>query len=125
MITQEDISKILGCTRTAYSLWEMNKNTIPLYYLNKISNEFNINIVYLVDITDNKEVQINKKTDSEYKMGFYGCNFDSGPNKFVFTYELESCGSGCWSDQLIYTYDIKTGNFTSKIEKTESTSYTE
>ena len=53
-LTQNDISKILGCTRTAYSLWEINKNTIPLHYLNKISNEFNINIDYLVDLSNEK-----------------------------------------------------------------------
>ena len=35
-ITQSDIAKILGCTRSAYSLWEINKNTIPLYQIDKI-----------------------------------------------------------------------------------------
>lgn len=29
-ITQKEISYKLGCTRSAYSLWEINKNTIPL-----------------------------------------------------------------------------------------------
>lgn len=59
-ITQEDISKVLGCTRTAYSLWEINKNTIPLHYLNKISNEYNINIDYLVDLSNDKYIKFNK-----------------------------------------------------------------
>ena len=59
-ITQEDISKVLGCTRTAYSLWKINKNTIPLYYLNKISNIYNINIDYLVDLSNNKHIKFNK-----------------------------------------------------------------
>ena len=59
-ITQEDISRILGCTRTAYSLWEINRNTIPLYYLNKISNIFNINIDYLVDLSDDKYIKFDK-----------------------------------------------------------------
>ena len=44
-ITQDEISKKLGCTRSAYSLWEINKNTIPLYYLNKLSNILEINIL--------------------------------------------------------------------------------
>ena len=48
-ITQNQISDMLGCTRSAYSLWEINKNTIPLYYLNKLSNILNVNIDYLVD----------------------------------------------------------------------------
>ena len=51
-ITQNDIANILGCTRTAYSLWEINKNTIPLYYLNKLANEFDINIDNLRIITE-------------------------------------------------------------------------
>ena len=51
-ITQESLSKILGCTRSAYSLWEINKNTIPLLYLNKLSNILNVNIDYLVDLSD-------------------------------------------------------------------------
>ncbi len=80
-------------------------------------------IYYLIDIVGNKEIQINKKSDSEYEMDFYGCDFNSKSNDFVFVYELESCGSGCWSDRLTYTYNIKTGNITSKVEKTESTSW--
>lgn len=59
-ITQEEISKLLGCNRSTYSLWEINKNTIPLYYLNKISNVFNINIDYLVDLSNNKHISFNK-----------------------------------------------------------------
>lgn len=61
-ITQNDISKMIGCTRAAYSLWEINKNTIPLIYLNKISNILNINIDYLVDLSDKKIIDF-KKTD--------------------------------------------------------------
>ena len=42
-ITQDEMSRMLGCTRSAFSLWEINKNTIPLYYLNKSSNRINCN----------------------------------------------------------------------------------
>ena len=59
-ITQDEISRMLGCTRSAYSLWEINKNTIPLNYLNKLSNILNINIDYLVDLSDEKNVTFNK-----------------------------------------------------------------
>ena len=59
-ITQEEISKVLDCKRSAYSLWEINKNTIPLYYLNKISNEYNVNIDYLVDLSNDKYIEFNK-----------------------------------------------------------------
>lgn len=68
-ITQEEISKILGCTRTAYSLWEINKNTIPLYYLNKISNVYNINIDYLVDLSNEKYVNFEKVEIDRIKLG--------------------------------------------------------
>ena len=59
-ITQEEISKKLRCTRFAYSLWEINKNTIPLDYLNKLSNILNVNIDYLVDLSDKKNIEFNK-----------------------------------------------------------------
>ena len=68
-ITQEDISKVLGCTRTAYSLWEINKNTIPLYYLNKISNEYNVNIDYLVDLSNEKYIKFEKTEIDKVKLG--------------------------------------------------------
>ena len=59
-ITQDEISKMLGCTRSAYSLWEINKNTIPLYYLNQLSNILDINIDYLVDLSDEKKINFKK-----------------------------------------------------------------
>ena len=68
-ITQEEISKVLGCTRTAYSLWEINKNTIPLYYLNKLSNEYNINIDYLVDLSNDKYIDFEKVEIDKIKLG--------------------------------------------------------
>lgn len=68
-ITQEEISNVLGCTRTAYSLWEINKNTIPLYYLNKISNVYNINIDYLVDLSKKKYVNFKKVEIDKVKLG--------------------------------------------------------
>ena len=68
-ITQKDISRVLGCTRTAYSLWEINKNTIPLYYLNKISNEYNINIDYLVDLSNDKYIKFDKVEIDRINLG--------------------------------------------------------
>lgn len=68
-ITQEEISKQLGCTRSAYSLWEINKNTIPLHYLNKLSNLLNINIDYLVDLSDKKNILFNKVEIDKIELG--------------------------------------------------------
>ena len=59
-ITQKEMANKLGVTRSAYSLWEINKNTIPLYYLNELSNNFNINIDYLVDLSDEKVIKFRK-----------------------------------------------------------------
>ncbi len=53
-ITQVEISRILGCSRSSYSLWEIGKDTIPLVYLIKIANHFMVNIDYLVDLSTDK-----------------------------------------------------------------------
>lgn len=68
-LTQEELAKKLGCTRSAYSLWEINKNTIPLYYLNRISNIFNINIDYLVDLSDKKVITFKKVDIDRIELG--------------------------------------------------------
>lgn len=68
-ITQEKIAKLLGCTRSAYSLWEINKNTIPLFYLNKLSNTLNINIDYLVDLSSKKYISFNKTEIDRIELG--------------------------------------------------------
>lgn len=68
-ITQNQISDMLGCTRSAYSLWEINKNTIPLYYLNKLSNILNVNIDYLVDLSDKKNIIFNKVEIDKKELG--------------------------------------------------------
>lgn len=68
-ITQFEIAEMLGCTRSAYSLWEINKNTIPLFYLNKLSNVLNINIDYLVDLSDEKVIKFEKKDIDRIELG--------------------------------------------------------
>lgn len=68
-LTQEDIAKILGCTRSAYSLWEINKNTIPLEFLNKLSNELDVNIDYLADLSEIKTISFNKVEIDRVELG--------------------------------------------------------
>lgn len=68
-ITQNDIAELLGCTRSAYSLWEINKNNIPLCYLNKLSNILNVNIDYLVNLSSIKNIKFKKVEIDRLKLG--------------------------------------------------------
>lgn len=68
-ITQNELSEMLSCTRSAYSLWEINKNTIPLYYLNKLANILNINIDYLVNLSDEKYIKFDKCEIDKNELG--------------------------------------------------------
>ncbi len=68
-LTQFTMAELLGVTRSAYSLWEINRNTIPLDYLNKISNIFNVNIDYLVDLSDMKIIKFNKIDINKKELG--------------------------------------------------------
>ena len=68
-MTQDEMAKSLECTRSAYSLWEINKNTIPLYYLNKFCNLYNINIDYLVNLSDEKIINFKKNEINKIELG--------------------------------------------------------
>lgn len=68
-LTQDQMAKEIGCKRSAYSLWELNKNTIPLNYLNSIANIFEINIDYLVGLSDTKEINFNKNEIDKIELG--------------------------------------------------------
>lgn len=54
--TQERLAKILDVKRSAYSLWEIGVNIIPLEKLVLFSNFFNISIDYLCGMTDDKKL---------------------------------------------------------------------
>lgn len=68
-LTQEDFSIILGCKRSTYSLWELNKNTIPLYYLNEVSNYFGISTDYLTYLSDDKLINSRKTKINRVELG--------------------------------------------------------
>lgn len=68
-MTQDEVAKSLECTRSAYSLWEINKNTIPLYYLNKFCNLYNINIDYLVNLSNEKTINFKKNEINKIELG--------------------------------------------------------
>ena len=68
-LTQVELAEMLGCTRSAYSLWEINKNTIPLVYLNKLANVLNVNIDYLVDLSNDKVIKFKKSVIDRVDLG--------------------------------------------------------
>ncbi len=60
-VTQEQMAKILGVKRSAYSLWELGINIIPLEYLCKFSSYFNLTIDYVLGINNNRNISSSKK----------------------------------------------------------------
>lgn len=68
-LTQMKMAEILNIKRSAYSLWEINKNTIPLVYLNKLSNVLNVNIDYLVDLSNEKVIKFKKNVIDRIDLG--------------------------------------------------------
>lgn len=53
-ITQEEMAKILGVNRSAYSLWELGINIIPLKHLYNYANYFNLSIDYVLGLNNNR-----------------------------------------------------------------------
>ena len=59
-LTQGQIATMLYVTRSAYSLWEIEKNIIPLIKLNDFCNTFNISMDYITRLSD-KRINIQNK----------------------------------------------------------------
>lgn len=60
-LTQTEIASILQVNRSAYSLWELGINTIPLNKLNEFCNFFNLSLDYILEITDVKNYTLVNK----------------------------------------------------------------
>ena len=58
-LKQKDIAKILKVSRPNYTRWETKEKIIPLIKLNDFCNYFNINMDYVIGLTNNL-VKINK-----------------------------------------------------------------
>ena len=58
-LTQKEMADILNVTRSAYSLWEINKNIIPLVKLNEFCNKFSLSLDYVVNLSNIKNKQLN------------------------------------------------------------------
>lgn len=67
--TQNKLANILNVKRSAYSLWEIGVNIIPLEKLLLFSNFFNISMDYLCDMTDDKKILFPHKTLDKKEVG--------------------------------------------------------
>lgn len=57
-MTQTDISKIIGVSRSIISKWESGKEIIPLKHLNAYSNYFKVSFDYILELTNNKKKKV-------------------------------------------------------------------
>lgn len=63
-LTQSDIARLLGVNRSAYSLWELGINTIPLINLVDFCNKFDLSLDYILEITNVRNYTlVNKNID--------------------------------------------------------------
>ncbi len=63
-LTQTGIARLLGVNRSAYSLWELGINTIPLSHLVDFCNKFNLSLDYILEISSVKNYTlVNKNID--------------------------------------------------------------
>ena len=53
-LTQEYLAKILNISQVAYSYYELNKRNIPLDYLCKLADFYNVSVDYLLYRTEKK-----------------------------------------------------------------------
>ena len=54
-LTQKQMAEILNVKRSTYSLWELGVNIIPLKHLIAFSNYFNLNIEYVLGLSNSKK----------------------------------------------------------------------
>lgn len=55
-LTQREISKILGISRSGYSSYETEANDIPTKILKELAEYYNVSIDYLLYLTDDRKV---------------------------------------------------------------------
>lgn len=53
-LTQQQIANMLGCSQTAYSLYEIGKRDIPTTILIKLADYYNVSVDYLLGRTNVK-----------------------------------------------------------------------
>lgn len=55
-MTQSKMAEILNCSQQVYSNYELGQRDIPTYILIKLSKHYNVSVDYILDITDNPEI---------------------------------------------------------------------
>lgn len=80
-LTQMKMAEILNIKRSAYSLWEINKNIIPLIKLNEFCNIFKLSMDYVSGLSNIKEKKLtfcnlnNKEVGKRFKQVRKELNF--------------------------------------------------
>ena len=57
-ITQSEVAKKLGVSRSSYGMWEQEHDFIPINRLNKFCNIFNVSIDYVLGFTTIKNYNV-------------------------------------------------------------------
>ena len=68
-ISQEKMSTILKVNRSTYSLWELGINIIPIKNLIDFCDYFNVNIDYVLSLTNKKTTKFSKPGLDIKKLG--------------------------------------------------------
>lgn len=55
-LKQREIAKILNCSQRVYSNYERGDLDIPTEILIKLSKHYNVSVDYILEITNNKEI---------------------------------------------------------------------
>ncbi|MBQ4602291.1 MAG: helix-turn-helix transcriptional regulator [Clostridia bacterium] len=55
-LTQKDIAEKLNCSQQVYSNYELGQRDVPTDILVKLSKLYNISVDYMLEITDNPEI---------------------------------------------------------------------
>lgn len=57
-LKQKDIANILNITQQSYSLWENGTKIIPLKHLNSLCNYYNINMDYMLGLSNTRHYDV-------------------------------------------------------------------
>ena len=66
-LLKKDVAKILGVVDSVYTEWENEKLAIPTRRLYQIANYYEVNIDYIVGLTD-KRIKLKSKNDIDIKV---------------------------------------------------------